>query len=598
LRLLPCFVIFIRSINLNKNISKLSLSGQANKGFLVKCILLKQNAILILFVIFLFVFFNYKNLLAQDSFEVIENEESAKKINKTAQTSRKIIKKITQDANKKDVNTSDDSSSNKKSISSPNIYDYSQDDVAGINTLMMAVNNNDISGVTFYSKAGSALINQKNIGGATALHIASREGYLEIAKILIDNGADINLIDNEGWTPLMRANINGHEDVVSLLISKGAQAGLLNYMNESVIIHATLSSCEKCLNIMFEKINFLQNFSLKTLKEQITDSFIISRNRENPKIQGLLEAFLDRLTKVSPATSNEEFKRKMSQDSNNSTKLKIIEDLISKDQTKNIKKTNENSQALLVADFISKNNQEINLEKNNKKAEIDKKIQASEVKVNNMKNLPKLSSSSPAQDNNSAIINLNNSSNSPPKTPSAIVTDNKNNELKSTKYILKKIPEDNRPKTINDSKIFVLKPPLNSEDNSLKHDNNQKSIIYSKAKPKFKIINELVEKNENNKSSYKSINNVNSKQLIAKTIKYNQEKKSNINNQLSGKINNIKNQNSKAIANNKPFKTIESSLATISIDPNNEKSTLISSQAETIKEPSKKFVIGILPDNQ
>jgi hypothetical protein len=585
----------------------LRLSSQVNKGSPRKCILLKQNAILILFAFFLFVLLNHNNLLAQDTFEVIENEESAKKINKTEKSSRKIIKKILQETSSKDGDSSDTASPNSTSISSPNIYDYSQDDVAGINALMMAVNNNDIAGVTFYSKAGSALINQKNIGGATPLHIASREGYYEIAKILIDNGADFNLTDNEGWTPLMRANINARDDIVLLLVTKGAQAGILNYMNESVIMHATLSNCEKCLNIMFEKINFLQNFSLKTLKEQITDSFIISRNRENPKIQGLLEAFLDRLTKVSPAISNEEFKKKMAQNSGNSIKSKIIEELINKDQSKNIKKTADNSQALLVADFIDKNNQEKNIEKNNKKAEIEKKIQANESKTdfknNDLNNSQKIQPSSLVKNPSINTISLNTPSNSNENNQSLIITDNKNSKSKSTKYIFKKIQEDNKPLIINDSKVFVLKPPANYEENSPKNIYNQNVIGDASPKPKFKIINELNEAKNDNKSNYKSTKNNNSKQLIVKTIKYNEEKKANINNQISNKISDT--QNSKLISNAK-FKNnsdsnnagIDKASANLANDDRSDKSALIATSSENVKVQPTKFVIGILPDNQ
>jgi len=604
---LPSVVIFIKNIKHKKNISKLRLSSQVNKGSPRKCILLKQNAILILFAFFLFVLLNHNNLLAQDTFEVIENEESAKKINKTEKSSRKIIKKILQETSSKDGDSSDTASPNSASISSPNIYDYSQDDVAGINALMMAVNNNDIAGVTFYSKAGSALINQKNIGGATPLHIASREGYYEIAKILIDNGADFNLTDNEGWTPLMRANINARDDIVLLLVTKGAQAGILNYMNESVIMHATLSNCEKCLNIMFEKINFLQNFSLKTLKEQITDSFIISRNRENPKIQGLLEAFLDRLTKVSPAISNEEFKKKMAQDSGNSIKSKIIEELINKDQSKNIKKTADNSQALLVADFIDKNNQEKNIEKNNKKAEIEKKIQANESKTdfknNDLNNSQKIQPSSLVKNPSINTISLNTPSNSNENNQSLIITDNKNSKSKSTKYIFKKIQEDNKPLIINDSKVFVLKPPANYEKNSPKNIYNQNVIGDASPKPKFKIINELNEAKNDNKSNYKSTKNNNSKQLIVKTIKYNEEKKANINNQISNKISDT--QNSKLISNAK-FKNnsdsnnagIDKASANLANDDRSDKSALIATSSENVKVQPTKFVIGILPDNQ
>jgi ankyrin repeat protein len=275
-------------------------------------------AIAILLTIFLIIF-NFSILNAQEKFQIIENEESAKKINKQEKTIRKLNKKNTEEKN-----SDEDSSTNKTASSiispTPNIYDYSQDDVAGINVLMMAVNSNDIQGVSFFSKAGGILVNQKNIGGATALHIACREGFYEIAKILIENGADVNSVDNEGWTPLMRANINGHHELVALLVAKGVQSGGLNYTGESAIMHATLANCDKCLNIMFEKVNFLQSLTLKALKEQITDSFIISRNKENPKIQGLLEAFLDRIIKVSPSVSNEEFKKKMTADNSNISK--------------------------------------------------------------------------------------------------------------------------------------------------------------------------------------------------------------------------------------------------------------------------------------
>src|SRR3989338_1131541 len=56
-----------------------------------------------------------------------------------------------------------------------NIYDANQEDAAGINALMSAVVNNDVNGVRFFAKAGRALLNQKNFGGATALHLACRE---------------------------------------------------------------------------------------------------------------------------------------------------------------------------------------------------------------------------------------------------------------------------------------------------------------------------------------------------------------------------------------------------------------------------------------
>jgi hypothetical protein len=186
------------------------------------------------------------------------------------------------------------------------IYDESSDEIAGINSLMSAVASNDINGVRFFSKAGRALVNQKNFGGATALHMACREDNFAIAKILVENGADVNAIDNEGWTPLMRASLAGNENIVMMLLNNGATGNNLNSVNESAIVHAALSDCNECLSLMFERFNFVKNMDVKLLKEQLSDAFIIARNHDNEVAQGILESYLDKVIKTSPLVSLQE----------------------------------------------------------------------------------------------------------------------------------------------------------------------------------------------------------------------------------------------------------------------------------------------------
>jgi len=178
------------------------------------------------------------------------------------------------------------------------LYDNSNNQVVGVSALMSAVTSNDVTGVKFFSKAGRATVNQKNIGGATALHIACREKNFEIVKILVENEADVNATDNEGWTPLMRGALAGDKDIVDLLLVKGAQASSINSSGESAIIHAAMSDCSDCLNSMFEKYNFIKLMDVRLLKEQLTEAFVIARNHENQPAQVILEAYLDRVVKM------------------------------------------------------------------------------------------------------------------------------------------------------------------------------------------------------------------------------------------------------------------------------------------------------------
>jgi hypothetical protein len=57
----------------------------------------------------------------------------------------------------------------------------------------------------------------------TPLHYASRIGHVEIAKLLLENGASVESKDGLDGTPLHRAAYNGHKNIVQLLINSGAK---------------------------------------------------------------------------------------------------------------------------------------------------------------------------------------------------------------------------------------------------------------------------------------------------------------------------------------------------------------------------------------
>jgi hypothetical protein len=61
------------------------------------------------------------------------------------------------------------------------------------------------------------------------LHIAVREGHLEISKLLIDRGAEIDVLDRKDFTPLHNAAWNGNLEMTKLLLDAGADIEASTY---------------------------------------------------------------------------------------------------------------------------------------------------------------------------------------------------------------------------------------------------------------------------------------------------------------------------------------------------------------------------------
>ena len=55
------------------------------------------------------------------------------------------------------------------------------------------------------------------VGGLTPLHCAAIEGHKEVVELLLANKADVNALSNDGTTPLQWALQKGHQDVAELL---------------------------------------------------------------------------------------------------------------------------------------------------------------------------------------------------------------------------------------------------------------------------------------------------------------------------------------------------------------------------------------------
>lgn len=73
---------------------------------------------------------------------------------------------------------------------------------------------------------------QKDNAGYTPLHEACSRGHLEIARILLQYGANHSETALSGIRPLHEAIENGHVEIVRLLISYGADPCLATYSGQ------------------------------------------------------------------------------------------------------------------------------------------------------------------------------------------------------------------------------------------------------------------------------------------------------------------------------------------------------------------------------
>ena len=83
-------------------------------------------------------------------------------------------------------------------------------------------------------------VNQINIYGYTPLFSAVFAGHTPIARLLIENGADVNNGGEAQFSPLMFAVARGNFDMVKMLLTKGADINTMDRVNGENVLHTAL----------------------------------------------------------------------------------------------------------------------------------------------------------------------------------------------------------------------------------------------------------------------------------------------------------------------------------------------------------------------
>ena len=91
------------------------------------------------------------------------------------------------------------------------------------NNLCTAARNNDKNAILQLLQGGAEINAKDKKFGTTPLSWAAHNGHTEVAKLLIENGAEVDVRRNDGQTPLSLVVYKGHAEVAKLLRQHGAQ---------------------------------------------------------------------------------------------------------------------------------------------------------------------------------------------------------------------------------------------------------------------------------------------------------------------------------------------------------------------------------------
>ncbi len=109
--------------------------------------------------------------------------------------------------------------------------------------------------------------------GYTPLHAAAQNGFCEIVELLIDNGANMEIQNDDGDTPLMLAVRSEHAAIVDLLCKRGCNMHTHGFDNMEPINYALNRGNLYLSDVLMkhEQQNLMSHENLKTINTNKQD---------------------------------------------------------------------------------------------------------------------------------------------------------------------------------------------------------------------------------------------------------------------------------------------------------------------------------------
>ena len=132
-------------------------------------------------------------------------------------------------------------------------------------------------------------VNVQVNNGWTALIWAAEKGHKEIVEMLLEGGADVNIKSDDGYTALIWASREGHKEVVEMLLQNGADVNQKDGNSYTALIWASRGGYKEVVEVLLERgadVNHKDKYSKTALMRA-------SNNGYNEIVQLLLEGGAD-----------------------------------------------------------------------------------------------------------------------------------------------------------------------------------------------------------------------------------------------------------------------------------------------------------------
>ncbi|RWS09566.1 hypothetical protein B4U79_03359 [Dinothrombium tinctorium] len=144
-------------------------------------------------------------------------------------------------------------------------YDLNAVDIRGYSPILLAAIDGNQQLIELLIKQGAAFSDDcrpKDVH-CDPLHIAAKRGHLNVVKLLVDKGANVNAIDTVGRTPLWYTLLSGHVDVFLFLLENGAKANLIpECVANAAVKSMSIELISKVLSLGFKLSSFDEGTAL------------------------------------------------------------------------------------------------------------------------------------------------------------------------------------------------------------------------------------------------------------------------------------------------------------------------------------------------